>query len=280
MRALLALALWTASAATSMSADPQNGRALVVAHRGFSAAAPENTLAAIDAAIRAGADGCEFDVRATRDGHLVLLHDETLDRTTTGRGKVAEATLDEVRRLDAGKWWKGPEEYAGERVPTLDEALARFRDTPCFPVVEIKVEGVSAKAVEAVRKAGLVERAVVIAFSKNVVKEVRALEPRLRCAWLYGKELKGTPDEQAAWIAGQAAECGTDLVDLGEKVLTEDLVAGLRRRKLEVWTWTVDDPGRAAELVRWGVTSVTTNDLEKMFPVLRGRAASPGAEGP
>ncbi len=256
------LAVLTIMAATSMSAEKPDDHPRIVAHRGYSAVAPENTLAAMTAAIEAGAHACEFDVRATADGHLVVIHDDTLDRTTTGRGKVADLTLAEVRRFDAGKW-KGPK-FAGQRVPTLDEALAKLKDTSCPPVIEIKVESVSRKVVDAVRKADLVERATVIAFSKNVVREVRRLEPRLRCGWLYGKELEGGPAQQAAWLAGQAAECGTDLVDLGDKMLSAGVVAELRRRKLEVWVWTVDDPARAAELVGWGVTAVTTNDPVKM----------------
>ena len=273
----------------------------VIAHRGFSAAAPENTLAAVAAAAEAGADGCEFDVYATRDGHVVLLHDKTVDRTTDGRGKVTELTLAELKRLDAGSW-KDPK-FAGQRVPTLEEALLalgdaegtgeprglspripRRRDKPggspsvpspalrpskCRPVIEIKMEGISAKVIEAVRAAGMLDRAAVIAFSQNVVKEVRRLEPRLECAWLSSKDPAGTPDRQAQWIAARAAECGTDLVDLDYRVLSPGLVAELHRRGIRVWTWTVDEPAVMQALMRWGVDGITTNDPALLLRVRR-----------
>jgi glycerophosphoryl diester phosphodiesterase len=97
------------------------GRPLVSAHRGSSAVAPENTIAALEAALTAGADVAEVDLRMTRDGHLVLIHDRRVERTTDGQGRVSELSLDEIRRLDAGAWF-GPE-FAGEAVPTLEDAL-------------------------------------------------------------------------------------------------------------------------------------------------------------
>ena len=96
--------------------------ALCIAHRGFSAAAPENTSVAVRKGMAVGADGCEFDVRLSRDGVVVLMHDATVDRTTDGTGRVAELTLADLRRLDAGSWKDA--EFRGERVPTLGEALS------------------------------------------------------------------------------------------------------------------------------------------------------------
>ena len=94
----------------------------VIAHRGFSAIAPENTLVAIEKAIELGADMVEFDVTVTADGEVVVIHDETLGRTTDGRGKVMEKTLEELQRLDAGSWFAP--EFAGESIPTLEQVLA------------------------------------------------------------------------------------------------------------------------------------------------------------
>ncbi len=251
----------------AMAADTPKSKCLIVAHRGYAAVAPENTLAAIAAAVEAGADACEFDVRVSRDEHIVLIHDEDLKRTTNGRGKVAEKTLAQLRRLDAGSWKDA--KYAGERLPTLDGALARLKDSACRPVVEIKVGGIAEEVVAAVRKAGLVNQAVVIAFSRDVVTEVRRIEPDIRCGWLSDEKARGTPAEHAAWLAARAAECGTDLIDLDHRILSAELVAELRRRGLEVWTWTVDDPRRAADLARWGVRAITTNDPARLRPGCR-----------
>lgn len=238
----------------------------VVAHRGFSAVVPENTLAAIARAIAAGADGCEFDVYRCRDGAVVLMHDATVDRTTGGRGKVTELTLAELKQLDAGQWKAA--EYAGEKVPTLEEALQLLKDSGCQAVVEIKMEGISQQVVDAVRAAGMLDQATVIAFSKEVVRDVRRLAPELRCAWLCSPKPAGSAAEQAAWLAAQAAECGTNLLDLNYGALSPQLLDELRRRGLTVWAWTVNDPPVIQALAAWGVVSVTTDHPDRARAVL------------
>lgn len=244
----------------------------VVAHRGFSAVAPENTLAAIDRAIAAGADGSEFDVYRCRDGALVLMHDATVDRTTSGQGKIVDLTLAELKRLDAGKW-KAPE-YAGQTVPTLEEALQRLKDSGCQPVIEIKMEGIAQQVVDAVRAAGMVNQSSVIAFSKEVVQEVRRLAPELRCGWLCSRQPPGSVGEQAAWFAEQARQCGTNLVDLHYEMLSPQLVEELRRRGLTVWAWTVNDSPVIQTLAAWGVESITTDHPDRARAVLARKQRS------
>ena len=242
----------------------------VVAHRGFSSVAPENTLAAIRKAIEAGASGCEFDVYAAKDGPVVLMHDATVNRTTNGSGKVTELTVAELRRLDAGSW--KDRRYASETVPTLQEALQTLKGSGCQAVIEIKMEGISKRVVETVRAAGMLDQATVIAFSATVVKEVRALEPRLPCAWLSGQTLKGSPTQRAAWIASRARQCNTNIVDLNYNMLSAEVLAELKKRGLIVWTWTVNDPVIMDGLMRWGIQSITT-DRPDLAAKLSKRAA-------
>jgi glycerophosphoryl diester phosphodiesterase len=242
---------------TPIPPERKPGLCDIVAHRGFSAVAPENTLAAIKEAVDAGASGCEFDVYGCGDGTVVLMHDKTVDRTTDGSGRVTELTLERLKQLDAGSWKHA--RYSGEPVPTLDEALRLLKDTGCQPVIEIKMEGISARVVEAVRKADMVDQAAVIAFSQEVVTEVRQLEPRLPCAWLCGDDLHGTPAERADWLAARARQCGTDLLDLNYKILSPNLIAELKSRGLSVWTWTVNDPPVMRSLIDWGIDSITTD---------------------
>ncbi len=238
----------------------------IVAHRGFSASAPENTLVAIRKGIEAGADACEFDVRASKDGVIVLLHDETVDRTTNGTGKVAELTLAELKKLDAGSWKDAS--YAGEPLPTLDEALALLAKCGGKAVIEIKADGIAEKVVEAVRTAGMLDRAYVISFSKQAVEDVRRLEPSLPCAWLYGKQLTGNAEQRADWIINEARDCGTHMVDLNYNLLSPDVIAELERRGAEVWTWTVNDPLVMRALSAWGVKSITTDHPDEAVRVL------------
>lgn len=236
-----------------------------VAHRGFSAVAPENTLAAIREAVQAGANGCEFDVYACRDGTVVLMHDKTLDRTTDGTGLVTEMGLKQLRKLDAGSWKNA--RYRGEQVPTLIEALKLLKQTDCQPVIEIKMEGISKQVVNDIRSLGMVDQVAVIAFSKTVVSEIRALEPRIQCAWLYGKAIDGSAAQQADWLQASARECNAKLLDLNFKILSPELIAELKRRELGVWTWTVNEPTVMRALQQWGVDSITTDRpdlLEKL----------------
>jgi glycerophosphoryl diester phosphodiesterase len=233
----------------------------VAGHRGFSGVAPENTLASISRAVEAGADRCEFDVYRCRDGAVVLLHDATVDRTTDGRGKVEDLTLAELKRLDAGKG-KAPE-YAGQTVPTLEEALRALKGSGCQPVIEIKIEGIAAEVVAAVRAAGMVDQSTVIAFSQDVVRDGRRLAPELRCGWLHGKQPLGGPVEQATWFADQAKELGTNLLDVNYELLSPELLKELRDRGLTIWTWTVNDAAVVQALADWGVQGITTDHPDR-----------------
>ncbi len=233
-----------------------------VAHRGFSDRYPENTLVAIRAAIDAGADGCEFDVYSCQDNTVVLMHDKTVERTTNGKGKVTQLNLAALQSLDAGSWKDA--KFAGEKVPTLKEALGVLRDSGCQGVIEIKMEGISQQVIDDVRKMKMVDQVAVIAFSQDVVREIRSLEPSLTCAWLSGEKLKGTTQENADWIEQHAKQCDAKIVDLSYKMLSEELVRELKRRGLAVWTWTVDDPAMMKKLQAWGVDSITTNRPDLM----------------
>ncbi|MDR1818374.1 MAG: hypothetical protein LBR07_09470 [Puniceicoccales bacterium] len=238
----------------------------LVAHRGFSHKFPENTLSSFRGAIAAGADGCEFDVRKTRDGKIIVLHDATLSRTAKAPRvrdaarasitKVAALTLAEVSTFDAGA--RKGSQFAGERVPTLDATLALLAKSTCRPVVEIKVENIEEAVIAALKRAEVFEKAVVISFSKTVVKKLRALEPRLTVAWLCGAE-RGETTLVADALTRDARAIGVNMLDMEHSRLTQPLVAELRKRGFTVWAWTVDKPERAALLRQWGVASITTN---------------------
>ncbi|HBO44064.1 MAG TPA: hypothetical protein DD670_09050, partial [Planctomycetaceae bacterium] len=241
----------------------------VIAHRGYSAVGPENTLASIDRAIRAGACGAECDVRISKDGHIVAMHDASVDRTTDGKGDVADLTLAELRGLDAGSWKH--KKFAGERVPTLDEILAKHKGTDCLAVVEIKVDDITERVVQAIRDADMLEEAAIISFNAEVIREAREIEPRLPSAWLYGDRLGGTPSERADWLAHQAAEYKTNILDLGYSLLSREIVAELKQRNIVVWVYTVNDPAVMEALMRWGVEGITT-DRPDVAVALRKKA--------
>jgi glycerophosphoryl diester phosphodiesterase len=235
---------------------------LCIAHRGFSAAAPENTLAAVRKAVEAGADGCEFDVQLSRDGLPVLMHDATVDRTTNGKGKVGELLAAELQRLDAGSW-KDPA-FAGEPVPTLLDALRALAGAGRTAVIEVKDAAATAAVVEAVRQAGMVDASVVVSFHEEALADIRAREPRLRCGLLVGGLRSGSVARRAERLAEQARACGAAILDLRYPVLSAKLVAELHRSGFQVWGWTVNDAAVVAVLARWGVDAITTDHPDVM----------------
>ena len=160
---------------------------LVIAHRGRSDVAPENTLEAFSRAIDAGADAIELDVRLTRDGHVAVIHDRRVDRTTSGTGVIGKLTLSEIKDLDAGSWF-GPD-FKSARVPTLDEV---FEEVPrSFPVnVELKVRNHVVKrlvsaVVETVLRHRRLESTTVASFNPLALRASRRLEPRIARGYLW-----------------------------------------------------------------------------------------------
>src|SRR5271169_4705269 len=154
----------------------------VIAHRGASGVAPENTLAAFRRAAEIGAGFIETDLRFSRDARLVAVHDDTLDRTTNGKGPVAAKALEELRKLDAGAWFRAQQpdgaaaKFAGERIPTVEEVLAFGRERDLGLYLEIKAPGASGAehaVVGAVRAANEVGRTVVLSFDSGVIERVR-----------------------------------------------------------------------------------------------------------
>lgn len=239
----------------------------VVAHRGFSHAYPENTAIAAVGAIKAKSEGCEFDIYCSQDGVVFALHDGSFNRTTNVKRevvdgkekpvKIEDLTWDEIRKLDAGSWKN--EKFAGEKVPTLDGMLAVLKDSECWPVIEIKRAGFEQQVVDAIKKAELEDRVVIIAFSKDVVKKIREIVPTLPVAWLWGDKWEKSEEELVEFLVAAAKEVDTNLLDLAHTHMTKNVVKGLNDAGITVWCWTIDDPKRMQELREFGVVAITTN---------------------
>lgn len=175
------------------SEKPNPGRVIVIAHRGDHTKAPENTLAAFRDAIEAGCDYVEVDVRRTRDGVLVVMHDSTVDRTTDGKGKVTELSLEEIQKLDAGSKRRGPK-YAGEKVPTFDEVLSL-----CKGKIRIYVdhkEAPPAEVLALIEKHEMLDQ-VVVYGSISILREYKKLKPGV---WIMPPH-PGTPEKIKALVA-------------------------------------------------------------------------------
>jgi glycerophosphoryl diester phosphodiesterase len=234
-------------------------RPLVIAHRGDSAHRPENTLASFAGALEVGAQLVELDVQLTADGQAIVLHDPTLDRTTTGRGDVRRLALADVRSFSAGYPDRFGSAYAGERVPTLGEALALLHGR-ARPLVEIKTEsvtddaegGIEARVVDEIRRAGLADQAALISFDHRAVVRLRRLAPEIARGRLFAR---AAADE----VVAQAREAGCELVMPHKGQLDDALAEGVRAAGLKLATWVVDEPAELKGLARFGLYGVGSN---------------------
>jgi glycerophosphoryl diester phosphodiesterase len=252
---------------------------LVVAHRGASADAPENTLAAFGLAQRAGADGIEFDVRLAADGVPVCIHDETLRRTALREGEVASLTSAELARLDAGTWFnrrhpaRARAEFAREGVPTLARVLELFGRRFSVMHVELKCSdtdrgALAEAAVSALRShAEAAPRALVKSFDLKAIERVKLLAPELRTAALFGKRL-GLPLVTTREMIARARDCGADVLGPHRSLVTRRRVEAARAAGLPVVVWTVDHAAWARRGREWGLRALVTNRPARMLAAL------------
>jgi glycerophosphoryl diester phosphodiesterase len=235
-------------------------RPVVVAHRGASAYAPENTLASYREALARGAVVGETDVHVAADGHVVVMHDPTLDRTTNQKGPIAELGWDAIRTADAGSWFGTG--FAGEPVPDLGALLdlTRGRMVLC---VELKA---GAGVVERVR-AAIDERAmrgdvIVFSFNPDFVRDSRAAMtdvPALLLASPSGEPRAYTGEEVAL-----ALSVGANAIGFSHRLGSAELVAGAHAAGLPVFVWTVDEEADVAKVRAWGVDGIISNAPDRV----------------
>ncbi|HEV3471278.1 MAG TPA: glycerophosphodiester phosphodiesterase family protein [Pyrinomonadaceae bacterium] len=263
------------------------GEPLIIGHRGASADAPENTLAAFARALEDGADGVEFDVRLARDGVAVCVHDATLARTGLRPERVAALTSAELRRVDAGTWFnrrfprRARAAYAREAVPTLAEALELVGPRSQVVYVEMKCEEagdyprLAREVVNTVRELGLADRAVVKSFEHAAVAEAKLLAPEIRAAALF--DLKWSrPAVTAREAVARTLACGAEEVSLHRSLLRPAVVEAARRHGLETIIWTADTPAWLERAVRLGLRAVITNRPAEMRAALAEIVSSCG----
>ncbi len=227
----------------------------IVAHRGASADAPENTLAAYRRALELGADAAECDVRVSRDGEVVLLHDNRLDRTTDGTGRVGTKSLRELSRLDAGTWHGL--DYAAESVPTLAQVFDTV-DGQMTLFVELKAGDRLVERVAAVlsdRDPRVRQQVVLLSFRPRLLRRAHELMPDVPTLLL--RDGGGSLDPA---LVRRARAAGVQAVGLSDPGARRNGIRRLREAGLGVFVYTVDDPERARELLDWGVDGIITND--------------------
>jgi glycerophosphoryl diester phosphodiesterase len=239
----------------------------MIAHRGASGYAPENTMAAFRKALVMGVKFVETDLQLSRDSRFVAIHDDSVDRTTDGHGAVHDLTLAELRKLDAGSWFGS--EFAGERIPTLEEILefAKKHDTVFY--LELKPGGSwggEHALIGAVRESGETARCLVISFDAAILANVRRIEPTLMTGLLY--------DGQIEQPIARALEIGARQVAVRGDLVSPSLLAEARKNDLQVVCWTVNQLPHIRMLSDAGVDGIMSDYPDRLVAVNKTRTES------
>jgi glycerophosphoryl diester phosphodiesterase len=240
---------------------------LIIGHRGASAMAPENTLAAFELAIQNGADGIEFDVRLSRDGVPVVIHDATLSRTGLIDVVVAELSADALGKTDVGSWFS--QGFSNETVPSLRQVFELFAEADTLLYVEMKAgdgKGLAPQVAEAIKKHSMSQKVVVSSFDLSLVQTVKAIDPAIRTAALFEPRIsKPATLVISSKLIKLAKACGADEICLHHKLAGRRLTEQASRSQLEVVVWTVDDPKWLERARSRGVKALITNDPAGML---------------
>jgi len=226
---------------------------LRIGHRGAAGTRPENTIISFNRAVELGCDGIEFDIHRTKDGHLVVIHDPTLNRTTTGSGWVREHTLATIKQLDAGKWKHA--KYAGERVPTLAEVI---QQTPSSLKLFIELKagsihypGIEAELIQTLKAEGAMERTQISSFDHHGLRLIHELAPQIELGMLFADN----PVDPVA----MAKACGAQAIHPFYLWVQPPMVMAARAAGLKVNVWTVNDPGPISLLKQLQVDGVMSD---------------------
>jgi len=233
---------------------------MVFAHRGGSALAPENTMAAFDNGLAYGADGLELDVHLSRDGVVVVHHDRTLDRTTGLRGPIADRSTGELRAA---------------AVPTLADVLARHRDVRVIVELKVNSEDLARAAVEVVRQADAVDRVCFGSFGLRVLRSVRSIEPAVATSAAREEVRWALYRSRCRWPVTRVAYGGYQVPELAgrTRVVSERFVNDAHRADLAVQVWTVDTEDAARRLLACGVDALITDRPDIIVPLARASHA-------
>jgi glycerophosphoryl diester phosphodiesterase len=230
-------------------------RPVIIGHRGARGLAPENTMPAFQIAADLGIDGVEFDVQRTRDGKLIVFHDENVKRITTVDGMVEAMTLDEIKALDAGSTF-GPD-FAGERIPTLREVLDFLRQTDLLLFIELKdpwrYAGMEAAIIRLLREFDMIERTQIRSFYHAVLHLIHALEPELAVSELWLDRLP--TDDEVIYKT----------IDAYHPLFTAENLAQIHRRGQEATAWTVNELDEARRLMDAGIDGLATDFPDRLL---------------
>ncbi|MGR3762783.1 glycerophosphodiester phosphodiesterase [Rossellomorea sp. NS-SX7] len=273
-------AVTPASAQSGNEPQMNDNQILNISHRGASGHAPEHTLASYELGDQMGGDYIELDLQMTKDGELIALHDETLDRTTNGTGLVKDYTLEDIKALDAGSWFneaypeKAKEEFAGLQVQTLQEVIEHFGKNKNYYIETKSPEvypGMEEKLLEILeeynltRQNGPSSRVIIQSFSEESLQKVHNLNDQIPLVQLLDYKTQATiTDEELAHYSEYAVGLG-----MSYKKIDEAYVQKVREHDLLIHPYTVNEKEDMKQLLEWGVTGMFTNYPDVLEEVLK-----------
>lgn len=238
---------------------------IVIAHRGASAYAPENTLSSLKLAVEQGAQAVEIDVQLTKDGKLVVIHDWKVDRTTNGEGYIHELDFDYIRSLDCGSWFS--DEFKGERVPTLKEVFEVIPETMMLNIEIKEIErgrsGFEKMVLDEIYEAGRLDSVIISTFHHGIIKRLHEMEPKLKLALLTSSEILNLNkylDDNGLKSYSYHPEVN---------LITKDTIKELEERDIKTYVWTVNTLVDFKWLASIGVHGVITNYPDVMLEEIK-----------
>jgi len=237
-------------------------KTLIWAHRGASGYAPENTLAAFDLAAKMNADGVELDVQLTKDGEIVVIHDETIDRTSNAKGLVMNYTLDELKRMDFSY---GNNAFEGEKIPTMREVFELLKPTNLTINIELKTGiifyDIEEKLVKLVKDCGFEDRVIYSSFNHKSVLKIKEIDKNAKIGFLYAD---GPID-----MPSYAKKYGADaLHPAGYNLRYDGFMDECKENEIDVNVWTINKEADIKECIQRGVHAIITNYPEKARKII------------
>ena len=264
-------ALFLTTAAVQAQLPEIAGRIRTMAHRGDYHNAPDNTIPSLKMAIATGVDSCEFDVRRTKDGVLVLSHDATFAHASKGActRAVSDMTFEETQTVDVGAY-KG-EAWKGTKCPTLEETLLLFKGSGCVPVIEIKQPGTEEDIAAMLKKHDMVKECAIVSFDHESIRKMWILCPGIY-AYRNGGDRKGMSDEEyVQWFIDSQKDCPYKVANPHVGNMNPNTVKLLKKAGFTVSTWIVDAPEKLNEFLDAGIDTMTTNRPAVFVEVMKER---------
>jgi glycerophosphoryl diester phosphodiesterase len=248
----------------------KGSRPIVIAHRGNSGPAPACTMAAIRQAVDLGADMIELDVRSSRDGVAVIIHNDTVDETTDGKGPVSSFSVAQLKELDAGSW--KDERYAGEQIPTLMEVL-EFAKGKVNLSLDLKEDGIIPAMIGDIQAGNMAEDVVICGCYEPQAEKIREIDASLAVLLNVDSQLgklakRRDKSEFIREYINRACRGKLAALNVSFKYVTHELIRRAHLRALPVWTWTVDDRSDMRRMLGMGVDAIYTNWPGRLLEVV------------